>query len=300
MPDSHKQRLIRARASLEGLSVGDAFGERFFGQRDLVSQHIRERRLPEPVWHWTDDTSMAISIYAELARNQGIDQDVLAGSFARHFSHNRGYGFGARRLLMNIQEGGRWQDEARSLFGGMGSFGNGGAMRIAPLGAYFADDLDAAVTQARISAEVTHAHPEGIAGAVAVAAAAALAWQARGGDLPSRAEFIDRVLPHIPESTVRDRCVRARDMSSRDPIHAAEMLGSGLEVSAQDTVPFVLWCAGEYLGSYEDALWATVSGLGDRDTTCAMVGGIVVMATDAEAIPPGWVARREPLPVSIE
>ena len=60
------------------------------------------------------------------------------------------------------------------LFGGEGSFGNGAAMRVAPLGAYFADELDAVVEQASFSAEVTHSHPEGIAGAIAVAVAAAL------------------------------------------------------------------------------------------------------------------------------
>jgi ADP-ribosylglycohydrolase len=61
-------------------------------------------------------------------------------------------------------------------------------------------------------------------------------------------------------------------------------------------VPFVLWCAGEYLSDFEKAMWNTVSGLGDRDTTCAMVGGIVACYTGPEAIPIEWIKRREPLP----
>lgn len=36
---------------------------------------------------------------------------------------------------------------------------------------------------------------------------------------------------------------------------------------------------------YEAALWLTVSGLGDRDTTCAIVGGIVITCTGSEGIP---------------
>jgi hypothetical protein len=36
-------------------------------------------------------------------------------------------------------------------------------------------------------------------------------------------------------------------------------------VSGQDTVPFALWSAACHLNDYEEALWATVSGLGDRD-----------------------------------
>jgi ADP-ribosylglycohydrolase len=67
-------------------------------------------------------------------------------------------------------------------------------------------------------------------------------------------------------------------------------------VSAQDTVPFALWCAARHLSSYEEALWLTVSGLGDRDTTCAIVGGIVATYTGVESISHHWCADREPLP----
>jgi ADP-ribosylglycohydrolase len=77
---------------------------------------------------------------------------------------------------------------------------------------------------------------------------------------------------------------------------AVGVLGNGSQVSAQDTVPFVLWCAAQQLGDYEEALWLTVSGLGDRDTTCAMVGGIVACCAGAEAIPAAWRTAREPLP----
>jgi ADP-ribosylglycohydrolase len=73
-------------------------------------------------------------------------------------------------------------------------------------------------------------------------------------------------------------------------------LGNGTGVSAQDTVPFALWCAGQRLGSFEEALWLTVSGLGDRDTTCAIVGGIVALYAGSEAIPAEWLQSRESLP----
>ena len=53
---------------------------------------------------------------------------------------------------------------------------------------------------------------------------------------------------------------------------------------------------GGHLGDYEEALWLTVSGLGDRDTTCAMVGGIVALSAGEGSIPPIWTAAREVLP----
>ena len=59
------------------------------------------------------------------------------------------------------------------MFEGQGSFGNGAAMRVAPVGAYFAGDIGAVVEQAARSSVITHTHDEAIAGSIAVAVAAA-------------------------------------------------------------------------------------------------------------------------------
>lgn len=77
---------------------------------------------------------------------------------------------------------------------------------------------------------------------------------------------------------------------------AVSVLGNGVRLFAQDTVPFALWCAAAHLSNYEEALWLTVSGLGDRDTTCAIVGGIVASHIGTGGIPPAWLKSREPLP----
>jgi len=67
------ERLERARRALEGLSVGDAFGERFFTHPDTVEGLIADRALPAPPWRYTDDTEMALSIVAVLAHHGTID-----------------------------------------------------------------------------------------------------------------------------------------------------------------------------------------------------------------------------------
>lgn len=93
------------------------------------------------------------------------------------------------------------------------------------------------------------------------------------------------------------RTVQARNLRPAITVeHAAATLGNGSLISAQDTVPSTLWCAARHLDNYEEALWATVSGLGDRDTTCAIVGGIVACYTGVDGIPVEWRASREPLP----
>jgi ADP-ribosylglycohydrolase len=293
-----QESLARALCALEGLSVGDAFGECFFGYPDTIEALIRRRAVPRPPWSYTDDTQMALSIVAVLGQDRRINQDHLARSFAQHYEWSRGYGAAMRGALMRIADGEPWQGVAPSLFAGQGSFGNGAAMRVAPVGAYFADNLEEVVANARLSAEVTHAHPEAAAGAIAVAVAAALATRLRGVPVrPTRSAFLDLVLPWVPEGEVRSRIHRARSLSASAPVQTAVgVLGNGTGVSAQDTVPFALWCAAGQLDDYAEAIWLTASGLGDVDTTCAMVGGIVVMSTGVEGIPPEWRQAREPLP----
>lgn len=290
-------RLAAARVSLEGLSVGDAFGKQLFGKANMArSGRVDDLIAKGDLWAYTDDTSMALSIYAVLREHETIDQERLAASFALYFDHGRGYGRAMRTLLPAIGRGKLWRELSINLFHGQGSYGNGAAMRTAPIGAYFADDLDRVVEQARLAAEITHAHPEGIAGGIAVSIAAALAWRAQGAPPPTLIEFIDAVLPYVPESEVRSGIGRARNIQSTAVEHVVGMIGNGAKVSAQDTVPYTLWCAGAHLGDYQQAITTTASGLGDIDTNCAIVGGIVACYGGVEGIPQVWLARREPLP----
>src|SRR5437868_15226243 len=147
----------RARLSLDGLSVGDAFGERFFVAPKIIMAFIQDRALPRPLWTWTDDTEMACGIVEVLARHQGIDADDLATTFSKRYLERpaRGYGAAAHTVLGEIGMGANWRAAASKLFRGEGSKGNGGAMRVAPLGAYFAGDLKLAIEQARLSASIT-------------------------------------------------------------------------------------------------------------------------------------------------
>ncbi len=78
--------------------------------------------------------------------------------------------------------------------------------------------------------------------------------------------------------------------------HVVHVLGNGTHVTAQDTVPFTLWCAAHHLSDYTEAVWVAISALGDRDTTAAIVGGIVASYVGAAGIPTDWRAAREPLP----
>lgn len=295
-PTDQRSRVERALAALEGLSVGDAFGECFFGPPQHVTQRIASRALPPSGWRYTDDTEMATALTEVLLEHGHVHQSALASAFVRRyvFDPNRGYGGGAHQILHQMRIGFPWQDASREAFDGQGSMGNGGAMRVAPLGAFFADDLDRLVDQAAASAQITHAHPEGQAGAVAVAAAAAFAFLSRTTPAAvSGTSLLGFAAARCPSGPTREGLIRAERLPESTSVpDAVRELGNGSRVISSDTVPFALWCAQRHLHDFKEALWTTVSGLGDRDTTCAIVGGVVALSSPP---PRQWVDAREPL-----
>jgi ADP-ribosylglycohydrolase len=302
---ANPERIRAALRSLDGLSVGDAFGECFFSiQLNPLSlqMHLESRTLPNHRWRWTDDTAMAISIVELLLRNGKIDQDELARSFANRYMTEdfRGYGGTAHGILRAIHAGSDWLEIAPKALGGMGSMGNGGAMRVAPLGAFFAGDTAAIVEQATRSAEVTHAHRDGQAGAVAVALAAGFVAASAESATPfDRDRFFDYILQHTPDSQTRALTLQARDLPGDYAIETAvSVLGNGSQITSPDTVPFCLWCAAKSAGDFETAMWTAVAGGGDMDTTCAIAGGIVASARGGSP-PDNWVRLREPLPAGL-
>ncbi len=299
---------------LEGLSVGDAFGQQFFMtwdmsirlmesgefggppfdfQDEFIARELvgkRELRWAEPtMWKWTDDTAMALEIVANLREFDGINAQALARALSWRYAANPNRVYGAAMHdLLPLLASGDYENEAAKLFDGTGSWGNGAAMRAAPIGAFFADNVEQIAPNAALSARVTHAHAEAIVGAVAVALAAGFA--ARGDE-----DWLGEVVARLLESEVKKRCQIALEMLDASSIEVAAKVGSGEGIAAHDTVPFCLWCAQRHQDSYAEALWHTVAGLGDRDTTCAIVGGIVGARVGTDGIPSEWREKRESL-----
>ena len=250
LPPDHAERNERLRLSLDALGLGDALGEMLSYRAQAAPQRLAQNDLPAGPWFHTDDTEMAISICAVLKSHGFMHQDALAKRFARRFERDpdRGYGKMTRIQMREIMAGAAWRETAQNAFGGQGSMGNGGAMRVAPLGAYFADDLERCAAEARASSMVTHTHPEGVAGTIAVAVAAAMAWRLNPIPSSERAgQLFDQVLRLTPESQVRRKIQVAGGTSASTPVGAvARELGCGELVTAPDTVPFCLWVAAHH------------------------------------------------------
>lgn len=311
------------RDSLHGLAAGDAFGAQFFVPE--LAAGLRRRQLPPTPWPWTDDTEMAASVVDVLLRHGTVDGPVLLGAFAARHDFDRGYGPAMNRMLRLVREGGDGPALAAALFDGQGSWGNGAAMRVAPLGAWFRDEPLRAAAEAARSARVTHTHPDAVAGAVAVAVAAAYA--ARRDERRPPVALLEAVAALVPSGPVHTGLAEAAallaaarpacpgtgvppgteagtdtdteadaDADAEEARLAARLLGNGSRVSAVDTVPFALWCAARHLDDYAAALWACSAAGGDVDTTCAIVGGVVAARTGYQSVPAAWRAAIEPLP----
>jgi ADP-ribosylglycohydrolase len=276
--------------SLQGLSVGDAFGETFFGEPAEVEERLSGRVLDPAPWFWTDDTAMALAVVEVMSEAGRMDRSSLAAALGRRYDPLRGFGAAMHDLLESYRLGGHWS-QATTLFEGDGSWGNGAAMRSAPIGAYHAGDPTRAATEAAAGAIVTHAHTEGVAGAVAVAVAASLAAELEGRAL---LEAVAAATP--PGDVARGMRVALLLDADNEIAEAVGVLGNGEYISAVDTVPFALWCAAWHLDEFEEGLWRCVAGLGDRDTTCAIAGGVMAARVGVEGIPQAWLEAREPLP----
>lgn len=133
------------------------------------------------------------------------------------------------------------------------SWGNGSAMRVSAVGWFF-DTLEETEKVAKISAEITHNHPEGIKGAQATAAAI---WMARNGK--SKAEIKEYIVTKYEYDLDR----------------TWEYLNQryGWKSSCQETVPEAIIAFLES-NNFEDAIRKAVSMGGDSDTLACITGGI--------------------------
>src|SRR5262249_20407573 len=159
----------RFRGCLLGLAVGDALGGRF----EAHSADGIRARFPtvadlieyptDEIWY-TDDTHMPVGVAEALLASGEIIESELCRAFVANYVPSRGYGRGARAVLEAMEEGRDYTAVAESHFPG-GSYGNGAAMRVAPVGLFFHDEPDKVMYQAEQSARPTHLHPLGIEGA---------------------------------------------------------------------------------------------------------------------------------------
>lgn len=278
------------RGCLLGLAVGDAVGRYWEGvpYHWIAEQHeditSLLARVPDET-RYTDDTQMAIGVAETLVDCGQIDQEVLVEQFVANYEPWRGYGQGARRVLQVMEQGGDWRAAAAGVFPG-GSFGNGAAMRVAPVGAFFHDDLDRVWAEAELSARPTHVHPLGIEGAQVLATA--VAWCTRSDHTLDANAMVADLSARCTSDEFRDKLALASRVVSFHGLHA---LGNG--IAAHESAVTAIACCALFSPSYVDTIGHAILLGGDTDTIAAMAGACSGALLGIDAIPAGFLERLE-------
>ncbi|NIQ92955.1 MAG: hypothetical protein GWN87_01140, partial [Desulfuromonadales bacterium] len=145
-------------AGVEGWSAADIAAE--YGE---VSDYIDSRM---GAGFYTDDTQMTLAMARSLVRSGKIDGADCARSCAEAFDPERGYGRSAIEILKALGDGVDYTETGTLLFPD-GSYGNGAAMRIAPVGLY-CGEVDPPLLRSWVfdAVRATHTHDEAIDGAL--------------------------------------------------------------------------------------------------------------------------------------
>lgn len=282
--------LDQSRGCLLGQAVGDALGAPFETMPAAAIYYgfgfARKIIFAPPVerLEYTDDTQMMIGVAETLVAHGAIKQDALMAAFVANFDPGRAYGPGTHRILDLAAVGGDWRKLSAEIFPG-GSLGNGAAMRVAPVGLLFHDDLERVSDEAVHSAVLTHSHPIGMDGARLMAIAVALVIREPEFD---RDAFFTHLLGHAATEEFAEALTRARDLT---PDRNIAELGTSLE--AHRSVPTAIACFASHPDSYTDAVGRAIGLGGDVDTLAAMTGALSGARLGIQAIPPHLLAMLE-------
>ncbi|MDI6886130.1 MAG: ADP-ribosylglycohydrolase family protein [archaeon] len=276
------------RGALIGSAVGDAIGAPVEGwSMEMVSSMYSEEKGWKMIYgRYTDDTEMMIGVAESLIEHKGFNGADMARRFIQNYDATRGYGPGSKAALKRIRDGERWDEASEKLFGGEGSYGNGAAMRIAPIGILYYDNADTLREIAYKSSHITHSHELGKEGAALQAFSIALAVRGqKEGMLSALKEFVKNDV--YKEKIRKIAILLDKDASKKEVISE---LGNG--EAAFNSVPTAIYSFLRF-DKFEDSVVYAVSLGGDTDTIGAMTGAISGAYYSEGAIPTEWVEKLE-------
>jgi poly(ADP-ribose) glycohydrolase ARH3 len=279
-----------------GTFVGDALGMPVEGwppdaiRREYVLlDDLVDGRFP--AGSYTDDTEMMIGLLEALVEAEGFDGALAAKRFLANFHPNRGYGGRIYDLMDRLSSGTPWDQV------GTDSFGNGSAMRVAPVGFYFYYDLEAVKKAAVAQAMITHQHPEALAGAVIQAGAVALNVRAyMEGRKPEPDEFLGTLadLSRDLDENSAERLLGLKDLEPGEIETLVPKIRKKYRCNVK-AIEAVGPAVGSFLATskFSDAVILAVNLGGDTDTVGAMAGAITGAWYGLEGIDPDWLAKLE-------
>ena len=240
---------------------------------------------------YTDDTEMTLALAKSILRMKRVDAADCAQAYVEAFTPGRGYGASAETVLTALRQGADWRRTGTMLFAA-GSYGNGAAMRIAPVGLVYGH-LAAAQLTAVVKAAVwmTHCHPEALAAAVLQARAVGLLLAAEVP--PDPGVCLDQLTSYLPESILNEKLLLLRGLLQQQASAEAVAASFGCGVRSAASWPAALWAALRFINDPEEAIIQAVNLGGDTDTIGAMTGALVGALHGRQWLPARWFDNLE-------
>jgi len=278
---------------LVGAAIGDGLGAWREGRGIAEIEEIEHLGEKLEQLTYTDDTHMTIGVAESLIESNGFDGEHMVQALMRNHEAEpwRGYGPGPPRIFRMIKNGESWHSAASKIYTG-GSFGNGAAMRVAPIGLLYYCNPAKLREIAYKSSSITHSHELGKEGAALQAYAVALALNIAPGEEIDRDAFILKLQKFAQNQIYREKLASMRKLlDEQDRQQIVVALGNGIEASR--SVPTAIYCFLKQPRSYKDCIIYAISLGGDTDTIASMAGAISGAYLGVNAIPPKWRLKLE-------
>lgn len=282
-----------------GCFLGDAFGAGLEGMNhDMAKAHLNiiAERFPRK---YTDDTDMTLALAESITQSGKVDPEDIAEKFRLYCDLTRGYAIGTIRAVLALRAGAAWDQVARIVFE-KGSFGNGAAMRVSPVGIFYHHNMEELQKAATEQSNITHVHPLGQWGSVMQASIIGLVMLQNPKE-PFRKEEVIQKLREVfcpgpfeylkALNEIENMFIQQKRAESKEVV---QQLGNGIE--AHRSVPSACYIALAYSPDFREAIQAAISLGGDTDTIAAMVGAIIGAHVGEKGLPADWIDQLEDSP----
>lgn len=275
MSDTLQDRL---RGIAVGAAVGDALGMPLeFGPAIPVDRLVRTMRAGRlPAGAFTDDTEMALALADSLLKRCPLDADNLAQHFVAWYRAGPSdIGIQTHNVLGQIARGATWQAAVDVVQRSKpDSAGNGSVMRCWPVALAHWADLDRLVAGSRLQSQVTHGHPDCVAGSAFINA---VIYHLVHGIAPLAA--VSRALDDVDPPFALRKVIEAAPSKQRRDLPNSGWVRHTLESAVWGLLT---------TRSFEEAVVQVVNLGNDADTAGAVVGALAGAAYGLQAIPASW------------
>jgi len=284
------KRKERLAGCIIGGAIGDAWGSAYENASSKISQntfYLGKVEEKQPLWSFTDDTQFTLITLEALLNTDRLTPEILASYFVQYYKRRKITGMGASTLkaLQELEAGGHWSQVGRS---GEYAAGNGSAMRIAPFAfyeGYTREDI-------RNFCRITHRNDEAYVGALAVVLSI---QQILNDKWNGKSSLIELIVPHLPDTGVRDRLMELNELRSSDVISDAAKLGTDGYVV--NSIPFAIVCASQVSKVGIETMFEQIIHCGgDTDTNASIAGQIAGALIGEQKIPAALKERLTSVP----